>query len=175
MSRLRRQPATTAAARSRKICIWARCAGGGVARRAFQKLDGALKRVAAIGRLDGLHVGDVDPVEAAEMVARPGGTGHDVEHRSRGVEIGGDALVALAEDARSSRRSPATSRMRITAHPATARPSVSRWRPARLVTTMRKASPRSRSRHHAARPGPAPDRAAARIRSPAPGAGSARR
>ena len=64
----------------------------------LQQLDLALLHLGAAARLDGAHVGVVDPGEAAVLAAQPNGDGKRIEQRAAGAHLACEALV-LGEDA----------------------------------------------------------------------------
>src|SRR6185312_2789040 len=59
----------------------------------LQQLDLALLHLGAAARLDGPHVGVVDPGEAAVLAAQPNGDGKRVEQRAAGAHLACEALV----------------------------------------------------------------------------------
>ena len=71
-----------------------------LARRALEQLDAARDRVAGVLRLDGAHVGGIDPGEFAEPVARPGGVADRIEQAAQRLEVARGARQRLAQPAR---------------------------------------------------------------------------
>ena len=71
--------------------------GGGIARRAFQKLGAAQQRIAGILGFDGSDVGGIDPAQFAIGPAHPDGIGDGVEQAAQRLEFGNGARQPVAQ------------------------------------------------------------------------------